>query len=220
MGTSVIDGFGDFFDDDFFTDVYPTFNIGFDDGEGMESGAPKITPRTLRLRVKQDLKKLGQRSNLKSLFKSVPADGEQVHIISAGMFNFWTFTPVVQEILNRPVESLYCATWMVNAQSVQECLDMMDAGQVRKACWLVGKYLKARDPSTFYRLNEGVKRRAGWVKAIETHIKIILIESPPDFITITGSANMSENKRLEGAQVTNSRETWEFYKAMFEEAKE
>ena len=195
-------------------DVFPIF----DDEDAQNE--PEITSRALKRRLKQDLKKLGQRDELRGLITTLPAPGEQIHIVSKGKFNFWTFCPVISELLNRPIERLYCATWMVNLQGVKECLQMLDAGLVKESYWLVGKYLKNRDPSVFYQLSDGIrKREAGYVKAIETHAKLMLIEAPPFYLSATGSANMSENRRVECTQVTNDKDVYDFYRLLFEESK-
>ncbi|MBR0226121.1 MAG: hypothetical protein IJL92_08705 [Thermoguttaceae bacterium] len=209
-------------DNDYYSDALdfnaddPFLDAAFDD-DGLDS-RDRITPRSLRRRLKQDLKKMGQRDALSALVNKLPAKGEQIHLIASGKFNFWTFVPVVSTLLNRDIEALYCGTWMVNIQSVVELRAMLDAKLVKKSFWLVGNYLKSRDPTVFYQLTEAVKDR-GWVQPLETHIKIILIAAPPYFLTITGSANMSENKRLEGSQITNDKRLYEFYRDMFEEAK-
>ena len=181
---------------------------------------PEISSRALKRRLKQNLKKLGQRDELRDLIKELPAPGEQIHIVSKGKFNFWTFCPVISELLGRPIEKLYCGTWVVNVQGVKECLQMIDAGLVKKCYWLVGKYLKNREPSVFYQLTDGIRKRdAGYVKAIETHAKLMLIEAPPFYLSLTGSANMSENKRVEDTQVTNDLDVYQFYQLLFDESK-
>ena len=157
---------------------------------------------------------------MRDLLKEIPGPGEQVHIISKGLFNFWTYCPVISDLLARPIEKLYCATWMVNAQGVKECLKMIDAGLVRECYWIVGKYLKNRDPAIFYQLTNGIQTRgAGYVKAIENHAKLMLAEAPPFFLSVTGSANMSENKRVEATQVINDEEVYKFYQKLFAESR-
>lgn len=218
-------------------DEFDFFNEFMDDDEealfyGLESNsadewlaayedgvAPTITPRALRNRAKQDLKKMGRRESLRELIKAIPEEGETLHVVSSGKFNFWTYVPVINELINQPIDVLYCASWMVGAQCVKELFQLMDAGIVRESRWVVGAYLKSRDPEVYRQLLKLEEKKRGWVKAMETHIKLILIDSPPYYLTVTGSANMSENKRLEGTQLTNDRDVYEFYKIVLDEAK-
>lgn len=215
------DFFNEFMEDDADAFFYGLESIGAD-GVACEEddGKPQITARALRTRAKQNLKKTSQRETLRDLLKTIPRVGETTHVISSGKFNFWTFVPVIHGIINQPIDALYCATWMVNAQSVKELVQLLDAGIVRESRWIVGNYLKTREPLIYSQLKTELETKGrGWVKAMETHIKLILIESPPFYLTVTGSANMTENKRLEGCQLTNDRDTFEFYKIVLEEAK-
>lgn len=207
---------------DYFDDLLAADAVVLLDGLGLdgEQAEPEITARAMRRRLKQDVKELGRRGALRDLLKEIPPPGEQLHIISKGLFNFWTYCPIISELLARPIEKLYCATWMVNAQGVKECLKMIDAGLVRECYWIVGKYLKNRDPAIFYQLATGIQTRgAGFVKAIENHAKLMLIEAPPCYLSITGSANMSENKRAEATQVVNDFGVYKFYQEFFNEAR-
>lgn len=156
---------------------------------------------------------------MRELIKAIPEEGETLHVVSSGKFNFWTYVPVINELINQPIDVLYCASWMVGAQCVKELFQLMDAGIVRESRWVVGAYLKSRDPEVYRQLLKLEEKKRGWVKAMETHIKLILIDSPPYYLTVTGSANMSENKRLEGTQLTNDRDVYEFYKIVLDEAK-
>lgn len=214
------DFFNEFMDDD---EEALFYGLESNSGEWLQAyedgAAPTITPRALRNRAKQDLKKMGRRESLRELIKAIPEEGETLHVVSSGKFNFWTYVPVINELINQPIDVLYCASWMVGAQCVKELFQLMDAGIVRESRWVVGAYLKSRDPEVYRQLLKLEEKKRGWVKAMETHIKLILIDSPPYYLTVTGSANMSENKRLEGTQLTNDRDVYEFYKIVLDEAK-
>lgn len=120
-------------------------------------------------------------------------------------------------------DEFYCATWTANFQSVREFFELWDAGKVRStAGFCLGTYFKRREPVVYTKLAEGLAKRGGWIKAFETHCKVVLLNSPERdvYLTIEGSANLTANPRLEQYVVSNDRALWEFRRAWFLEVRE
>lgn len=180
------------------------------------------TPRSIRLRAKRATLRVRQRENLREPVDAVPAPGEALHVVSANRFNFWTWVPVLVDLIGA-TDEFYCATWTANFQSVREFFELWDAGKIRStAGFCLGTYFKRREPVVYTKLAEGLAKRGGWIKAFETHCKVVLLNSPERdvYLTIEGSANLTANPRLEQYVVSNDRALWEFHRAWFLEVRE
>ena len=216
----------DFFDADAFDDGGAIGDDFFfsaslnEDGAGDET-KETISPRAIRRRARQRMIRQRQKQSLRDIIKAPPEPGETIHVVSASKFNFYTWTPVLVDFLG-VADEFYCATWSVNLQSVNSLLEEIDAGRIKRAAFAVGLYLKRREPVVYTKLAEGLTRRGvGWVKSLETHAKVLLLanEARGDFLTIEGSANLTDNPRVEQYALTNDRPLYEFHKEWFEEVR-
>lgn len=154
---------------------------------------------------------------LADFYREVPGPGESFHIVSNGRFDYWLFVPVTIALLGRPLEAFYGSTWTMNRANVLQLFALLDAGKIRAASILTGTYFKRRETAVANTLIEGLSTRGGRYVAFQNHAKVMLLASPPDFITIEGSANFTANPRLETSVVTNDRELYEFHRAWAEE---
>lgn len=211
----------DFLDSlDFGTDDAPDLSpLGYDEGEGNDEliDAP-LKPTAYRRRLKQKAKTFKNVEELKAIMKEPPAIGEEIHFIVKDTFSMWTLAPVLIDLLGN-VDSLYGATWRLSLQALNEFKGMLDAGRFRRAYWLLDKYFEKLEPSIVYQLKEKLATTGkGWVKIRRSHIKVLLLESPPNYLVGLGSVNMATKvKLIENLQLLNDKEIFNFYRSFFEE---
>ena len=209
----------DFLNDaiDFDSDAFCPSPIGFDDGEGWESFDGEFSPRAYRLSLKRQSKTLENRNQFVELIKEPPRSGEEIHLVCKDNCSMWDFAPVFIERLGR-AKTLYGTSWRVSNYVVGELAQLLDAGQIKRTCWIVDKRFRELEPAICYKLETQAKKSGGWVKTRRTHIKLLLIETETDHIVVTGSMNMArESKLLELIQTTNSAELFSFYRSFFED---
>lgn len=146
----------------------------------------------------------------------LPEAGESFHIVSNGRFDYWCFVPVVLKLLGRPAESFHGSTWTMNRNNVLDLFEMFDSGRIKQMSILTGTYFKRRESSVANTLIEGMQARAMRYRAFGNHCKVMLINAPPDFICIEGSANFTANPRLEQNVMVNDRGLFEFHREWME----
>lgn len=178
--------------------------------------AETIEPRQLKLS--------GRRRNLAAIkqerledFLVLPEPGESIHIVSNGRFDYWNFCPVILSKTAKPARSFYGSTWTMNRANVLDLLGLYDAGKITAVSILTGTYFKRRESSVCNTLVEGLLSRGQRYRAFQNHAKVMLLEMPPDYFSIEGSANFTANPRLEQTVISNERSLWEFHRAWFEE---
>lgn len=160
------------------------------------------------------MKRIEQKATLKELIRTPPAPGEEVHVVGANQFQFYTFIPAFLDWIDG-TDEFYCATWTANAASSREFFKLWDEGRIRKtAGFMFGLYFKRREPVVYQRYAEELHKRGGWIKSFETHAKVMLLnnEARGDYITVEGSGNLTHNPRFEQYVVVNDRALWEFHR--------
>ena len=204
--------------DDLFGDSADFGGIdGLFDGEMIES-AENVSARSIRLDVKRSMLRVKQKDNLRTVIQTPPRPGEQVHVVSANKFDFWTWVPVMVEWMGK-ADRLYCSTWTTNRANTKNLFELWDAGKIGVADWLVGLYFKRRETDVYAMLLDGLVKRGGRLKAFETHAKVLLLNNKRRnaWYSIESSANMTANPRLEQYVITNDKSLWTFHQEWFEE---
>lgn len=180
-----------------------------------------ITPRAFRLRARRRMTRIKHKETLRELIKEPPRPGEELHVVGANKFQFYTWIPVLMDWIVG-TDEFYCATWTANAASARDFFELWDRGRIRKtAGFLFGLYFKRREPVVYQRYAEELHRRGGWIKSLESHAKVMLLnnEARGDYLTVEGSGNLTHNPRFENYVVVNDRALWEFHRAWFQEMK-
>lgn len=185
-----------------------------DDLETAETVAGPMLYRR-RPRARKNLSALRQ-EQLREFLTAYPAAGETWHIVSDGRFDYWAFCPVLLDLLGRPARSFYGSTWTMNHRNAQELLDLIDRRRILKAAILTGTYFKRRESAVANLISTGLLARGQRFRAFQNHAKILLLEAPPDFLVLEGSANFTANPRLEQNTLTNDRGLLEFHKEWME----
>ncbi len=198
-------------------------NLLFDNISDVETTletAEQISSRSIKLFLKRQMVRVAQQDALQEIVTECPQPGEQIHVVSANKFDFWTWVPVMIDWLG-VTENLYCSTWTANRQGVVDLLKIWDEKKITGTVnFVTGLYFKRRETSVYATLVEGLLKRGGRYKAFETHAKVLLLNNPNKnaWLTIEGSANLTGNPRLEQYVITNDRRLYEFHRDWFEEA--
>ena len=190
----------------------------FLDGGEIETDK-QVSSRSLRLRLKLETLRVRQRDRLSDVVQYPPKPGEQLHIVSASRFNFWTICPALIEWCGDYVDEVFVSTWTVNFSNVRELLDLLDVGKIGTSSWAVGSYFKKRETSIYAMLADGLLKRGGRIVAFENHSKVLLVSDKKNdnWYCVEGSANMTSNPRLEQFFIANSKELYDFHRAWFTE---
>lgn len=179
----------------------------------------QISSRSLRLRLKLEHLRIRQLDQIKDVIQKPPDFGEQIHIVSASKFNFWTICPALINWSGGYVDEVLASTWTTNYSNVKELFQLWDEGKIGTSSWVVGSYFKTRESSVYAMLADGLIKRGGRIIAFENHSKVLLISNKDQnkWYCVEGSANMTSNPRLEQYLIANSRELYEFHRNWFME---
>ena len=197
------------------SDLDPVFSLDF--GEADYQTNEEISPKIMRMRAKHKMKTALRRELAKEVLTELPDPGESIHIVSNGKFDYWSFVPIISNLLKRPIEQAFFSTWTLNRACCKELFDLLDQGKVLKCGFLTGIYFKSRESAIYATMVNGLESRGQKFKALENHSKVTLLESGKNFIVMEGSANFTANPRIEQNTITNSKELFDFHKSWFEE---
>jgi len=188
------------------------------------TGAPALeTPhiiedaRILRRDARARAIRATQKEELEKILTELPQPGEAWHIVSNGHFDYWQFTPVILSLLARPAEAFYGSTWTLNRGNVLELFELYDTGRIRAVTMLTGMRLGAIKPAVRNTLVAGLLDRGQRYLAFKNHAKVMLLDAPPDYFVIEGSANFTANPRLEQTVLVNDRNVFDFHRTWMED---
>jgi len=199
-------------------DAFDDFGVGSILGDEFVETTKNISARAIRLDLKRSYVRVKQKDNLRDIIKQPPKPGEQIHVMSANKFDFWTWVPVMIDWIGK-ADCLYVSTWTTNRTNTKNMFELWDAGKIGVSNWCVGLYFKRRETNVYSMLLEGLVKRGGRLKAFETHAKVLLLSNKKRnaWYSIEGSANMTANPRLENYVITNDKSLWTFHQEWFEE---
>ena len=171
-----------------------------------------------RVSPRRRFERIQETQSLRDVMHDPPAPGESVHILGNGLYNAWTFVPVICEWLGG-ADRLSCSTWTVNRPNTIELFELWDAGMFKTVDFLTGLYFKQRESAVYTILLDGIRARGGRYRASKDHAKIILLSRAErdQWITVEGSANLTANPRLENYVMTNDRAVYDFHREWVEE---
>lgn len=166
---------------------------------------------------KSEFIRIEKRTEAAAFLTSIPAPGHTWHIVSNAKYDFWTWVHVLIDLLGGHIDDLYGSTWTASRPNVEDLLQKLDEGKIKRAALLTGTYFKRRETSVYATLYEGLQSRGQRFVAFENHAKVLLLGKAPTFITIEGSANFTSNPRLEQYTMTNDESLFNFHRAWMEE---
>lgn len=128
---------------------------------------------------------------LKSLKK-----GSCVHYVSDGD---WSMHDLVMELIktNKGAD-IYITTYALREFHVRQLILAQDRGDIKKIMLLLDYRAKARTPEVFYLAAQNVNK----IVMTSIHAKVAVVKSPFGCVTIVGSANWTQNPRIEAGVIS------------------
>lgn len=129
-----------------------------------------------------------------------------LHYVSNGE---WSTHELIIHLLSLigPSE-LYFSTWSLKEHPVRLLLNAMESGHITKLFALLDGRVKVRNPEVFHL----AKHNFTEVKQYDCHAKVSVLISESWTITIVGSANMTNNPRVEACILSTVPAVGQFHK--------
>lgn len=174
--------------------------------------------RSHRISTRRRFARLRQKQALRKIMPRLPAPGESLHAVGPGQHDFFTFIPEVIALMGR-VDRLTCSTWTINHPNAVELIEIWDRGLIGTVDFLTGDYFKARETGIYTMLVNALRRRGGRYRAFMNHAKLLMFgsEERDTWVTITASANLTANPRMEIFVIINDRALYDFHRSWIEE---
>lgn len=199
--------------DDDILDGFDLNTFGDPEAETTET----VSSRILKHQEKEMLKVALKKEIASDILTELPPPGMAYHIISDGKFDYWTFVPIIIDLLGGKSQEGWFSTWTLNRMNCNELFELYDRGCLGSINFLTGLYFKRREAAVYAKLYTGIMDRNQRYKALENHAKIVLLTNGTDFITMEGSANFTANPRIEQNTITNSQALYFFHRGWIDE---
>jgi len=98
------------------------------------------------------------------------------------------------------------ATWSVSSPAVAQIANLLEAGMITKLNGLFDWRMKVRCPEA----EQFLKYNCADIRLINCHAKVTVIRNKDWNITIVGSANLTNNPRIESGVIFTDKETADF----------
>lgn len=116
------------------------------------------------------------------------------------------------------IEDMYLATWTISKANIKRLRDALDSGRLRKLTIVFSDTLKPANPALYAGLVGAMKGRENVaLKEVNSHAKTFSIKYKDQYITVSGSANWSENPRIENFLIINDENLYEHHKQWMSE---
>lgn len=121
----------------------------------------------------------------------------------------WSTHDLIAYLLEQtgPAE-LTAATWSVGEHVAHRLITLMEAGQLSAVHMLVDWRVQVRTPSFL----PVARHRLSKVSVTSCHAKVFTLLNDDWGVAVVGSANFTNNPRIEAGHLTTSRETAEFHR--------
>lgn len=112
------------------------------------------------------------------------------------------------------IEEMYLATWTISKSNIERLKTALDSGKLKSLVLVFSSTLKPANPSLYASLMSNLKNRSNVkLKEINSHAKTFSIsDKNGNFITVSGSANWSENPRIENFLILNDENLFNHHK--------
>jgi len=111
------------------------------------------------------------------------------------------------------ITEMYLATWTISKQNIKRIKEAMESGKLKNLTMVFSSTLKGANPALYASLVGALKQFDNVkLKEINSHAKTFSVTNGKDFITVTGSANWSENPRIENFLILNDKNLFEHHK--------
>lgn len=111
------------------------------------------------------------------------------------------------------IEEMYLATWTISKQNIKRLKEAIESGKLKKLTMVFSSTLKGANPALYASLVGALKGFENVkLKEINSHAKTFSISNGNDFLTVSGSANWSENPRIENFLLLNDIDLFKHHK--------
>ena len=111
------------------------------------------------------------------------------------------------------INEMYLATWTISKQNIKRLKEAIESGKLKELTLVFSSTLKGANPALYASLVGALKQFDNVkLKEINSHAKTFSVTNGKDFITVTGSANWSENPRIENFLILNDKNLFEHHK--------
>lgn len=111
------------------------------------------------------------------------------------------------------IEEMYLATWTISKQNIKRIKESIANGTLKKLTMVFSSTLKAANPALYASLVGSLKDFENVsLKEINSHAKTFSIKTNKNYITVSGSANWSENPRIENFLILNDKDLFLHHK--------
>ena len=178
----------------------------FSTGELFELPSKKIKEsKAIKVKTKSDYR-LGKRyQRAKEVIGQISHD-ETIHYVSAGE---WSAHDLLFHLLEQTGPAVvHIATWSITENPARQLVKRLNSGQIVKLNIIFDWRVKVRCPAAF----ELTKFNSADVRLTTCHAKVTIIENEEWQVAIVGSANYTNNPRIEAGVIACDKRIADFHK--------
>jgi hypothetical protein len=171
----------------------------------------KISPKAVRSKLKRESAQKMKEKKAGELIDRLPESGEAIHIVSAGIFDYWTLIPVIAGMLGEKIEQSRFSTWAMTMPVCHQFIAMMDSGELGDCGFIADRSLQRMQGAVYAQLVTRFNAANMPLRMTNCHAKVSLIKTKTRSLTIEGSANFTNNPRIEQFCVINDQGVYDFH---------
>lgn len=187
--------------------------FNFDRSEVL-STTEKLEVKAMKTEKKQFARMSVRNDNFKNIMREVgglPNHNEMIAIKTDGTSDCGSIFSYILDEWD-VIEDFYVATWTISKANVKRIREALKTGKIKKMTMVFSSTLKAANPALYAHLVGELKPfEFCHLKEINSHAKTFSITNGKDFITVSGSANWSENPRIENYLIINDKPLFEHH---------
>lgn len=117
------------------------------------------------------------------------------------------------------IDEMYLATWTISRYNVGRIVEAVNSGQLKRLTFIISNTMKPANPALFNHLISQMKELQNvTIKEAPSHAKTFSIsDGKGNFVTVSGSANWSENPRIENYLIFNDVDLFNHHKEWMSE---
>lgn len=179
--------------------------------------------KTLSKEDKKDLRQFGRDENAKTILDELggfPKENSYYAIKTNGETDAGSFFTYA---LNNweEITEMYLATWTISKQNIKRIKEAIETGKIKNITFVFSSTLKGANPALYSNLMLNLKQfKQIKLKEINSHAKTFSLSNGIDYITVSGSANWSENPRIENYLILNDKDLFNHHKEWMNELAE
>lgn len=141
--------------------------------------------------------------------------GHSYHFLTRGDVDGISFLKII--LRQQPIDYLLFSTWSMAGDDILQFEQWLEEGKIKTADIFLGDIFLHSYRYELKKIKEVFPKYGGRVVIFKNHSKVFAGTGPKFRFTIQSSANINTNMRCENACITIGNESYEFYKAFFDE---